>query len=405
MDTKMIYKTFRVDVRGVNTDEGTVDVLIPMSTGSIDRDDEIIKPSAWKKSLPKFKKRAILLSSHDYHDLRKQIGEFTQLKLTDEGLFAKPKYYINEGNEEADWAFNLASKNKAAYSVGFIPTAYEDGKDDKSPRRTYTEAELLEISHVVVPSNRDAMQTMMAKGIENPIICELCDEILKDIVQIICPYCGGEKVEPKPELGKTVWQCLECGKTFDTTTKPEESDEFIRIPNPQDTKNHDDHKIRTIKIDDEKGITALYCVDCKVVKTYVFAKDKGWTMAKAKKWVEDHSKNFMVIEIELDGEKIADKVLEIDELAKEAKIELDKPISQEELKDEIDYLKDSIEDVGMADETKKAALELVETIKRLAGNDIPDDIKEEDDEMKLEQILEIVRCTVSDVIAKAQGKV
>ena len=96
MDT--IYKTFRAEVKAVNTGTGEIDMLIPMSTASMDRDGESIDPMGWKKSLPGFKQRPVLVSSHDYKDLRKQIGEFTELKVSAEGLFAKPKYYINEGN-------------------------------------------------------------------------------------------------------------------------------------------------------------------------------------------------------------------------------------------------------------------------------------------------------------------
>ena len=189
-----IYKTFRIEVKGADPESGEVDMLIPMSTASIDRDGESIDPMGWKKSLPAFKKRPVLLSSHDYHDLRKQIGEFTQIKVTPEGLFAKPKYYINEGNDEADWAFNLASKGVAAYSVGFMPVKWVDGDGEKEPRRTYTEQELLEISHVVVPSNRDAIMGMRAKSAD-PIITNLIDEIVDaDIVDLTNEKTGQESI-------------------------------------------------------------------------------------------------------------------------------------------------------------------------------------------------------------------
>jgi len=186
----IIYKTFRVDVKAVNEETGEVDMLIPMSTASIDRDGESIDPMGWKKSLPSFKKRPVLLSSHDYRDLRKQIGEFTQIKVNADGLFAKPKYYINEGNEEADWAFKLASKGVAAYSVGFMPIKWEDGDGGKEPRRTYIEQELLEISHVVVPSNRDAIQSLRSTNTD-PVIKGLLDEVEKELPET--------KEEPKIE--------------------------------------------------------------------------------------------------------------------------------------------------------------------------------------------------------------
>jgi len=376
---KIVYKTFRTEVKEIDEENGIVDMLIPMSTASTDRDGEVIEPNAWKKSLPAFRKRPVLLSSHDYRDLRKQIGEFVKLKITDEGLFAQPKYYINEGNEEADWAFKLASKNKAAYSVGFIPKIWEDGDGDKSPRRTYKENELLEISHVVVPSNRDAIQGLMAKGINDPIVKEIATELLGDSELI---------------------------------TKPEETDETIRIPVPGEEGKHSGHRIRTITIDDKKGIKALYCGECKKIITYLFDKDK-WTMERARAWVREHKSEGFV--------------------------------SQKEIIDELDYIIRLIESEGLNEEALEDGWKLVREIMRLSGSDIPVDIEEkvgavlntknrnrlndirrlaqevldsaeekpkpdEDEEkpkseLTQDEIVAIVKETVKDIIEKAQGRV
>ncbi len=298
----MIYKTFRVDVKAVNEETGEVDMLIPMSTASIDRDGESINPLGWKKSLPAFKKRPVLLSSHDYKDLRKQIGEFTQIKVNEDGLFAKPKYYINEGNDEADWAFKLASKGVAAYSVGFIPIKWTDGdfseEDGKTvkPRRTYEEQELLEISHVVVPSNRDAIQSLRATNTD-PVIKGLLDDVEKS----------------------------------DLITKPEETDELIRIP------VRTCEVTATIDISKKEGISALYCGKEKQVRTYLFRKDKGWDMEKAKAWVKEH-----------EGKSANE-------------------ISQEQIIDEIDYLMIMIDKEGL---NEKATESLKELIKRIPADDI-----------------------------------
>ena len=332
--SNIIYKTFRVDVKAVNEETGEVDMLIPMSTASIDRDGETINPMGWKKSLPAFKKRPVLLSSHDYKDLRKQIGEFTQIKITPEGLFAKPKYYINEGNEEADWAFKLASKGVAAYSVGFIPIKWTDGdfseEDGKAikPRRTYEEQELLEISHVVVPSNRDAIQSLRTTNTD-PVIKGLLDEVEKELPEI------------EPEIIE------------DKITKPEETDEFIRIP------VRSCEVTATIDISKKDGISALYCGKEKQVRTYLFRKDKGWTMEKAKAWVKEH-----------EGKTAHD-------------------ISQEEIIDEIDYLIIMIDKSGLSDKAKESFKDL---IKRCPGNDIPvEDIKPKEETLTSQEILESLK--------------
>jgi HK97 family phage prohead protease len=70
---------------------------------------------------------------------------------------------------------------------------------------------------------------------------------------------------------------------------PEITSQYVRIPvaSRQAT-----DKIRTITISASKGIKALYAFNRKVILTFLFAINKGWTMEKAKKWIKDnHNKN------------------------------------------------------------------------------------------------------------------
>ena len=313
---EMIFRTFRTEVKEVDDKEGIIDMLIPMSTSKVDRHGESIDPMGWANSLSDFQKRAILISSHSYNDLRKQIGEFLQMKITKKGLFAKPKYYINQGNEEADWGFKLASKGMAAFSVGFIPVKWtDDDKADgkKKPKRTYIEQELLEISHVILPANRDAIQELQGKS-EDPIINRIINDVLeeegfieieeekakyncecikcghkltsdKHCKELKCPKCGGtmRRVE-RPGPGE------ETNMEEDVINKPEDTDDSIRIPVKGEEGKHKGHKIRWMTVSIKEGIRGIYCIDCKKIITYVFDKKKGWTMEKAKKWMTEHGK-------------------------------------------------------------------------------------------------------------------
>jgi len=63
---------------------------------------------------------------------------------------------------------------------------------------------------------------------------------------------------------------------------PEETDKYIRIPVVECDIT------ATIDISKDEGIKALYCGKEKKVATYLFLKEKGWTMEKAKKWVKEH---------------------------------------------------------------------------------------------------------------------
>ena len=68
--------------------------------------------------------------------------------------------------------------------------------------------------------------------------------------------------------------------------KPEETDDFIRIP------VRDCKVTATITISEKEGITALYCGKIKKIRTYIFSKKAPyrWTMKKALAWVKEHGK-------------------------------------------------------------------------------------------------------------------
>lgn len=65
---------------------------------------------------------------------------------------------------------------------------------------------------------------------------------------------------------------------------PEVLTNTIRIPV---STGHEGHKLRTIDIEASQGISALYCVDDKAIKTYIFDKQK-WTIETAQKWADSH---------------------------------------------------------------------------------------------------------------------
>ncbi len=283
MSDKM-FKTFRAEVRGVDKEDGVLDMFIPVSSMSMDRDGEIVEATAFKKTLKRFMEHPVLVSSHDYRDLTKQIGEWDKLKITENGLEGRPRYYVNQGNEEADWAYNLASKGRAAFSIGFIPKEWEDGDGEKTAKRTYKEVELLEISQVIIPSNREAIMGLRSKSAD-PIIKELCDVVEKDLPVV---------------------------------TKPEETGAMYRMPVPGEEGKHADHKIRTIDVSKEKGIKALYCIDDKKIITYMFDKEKWDSMKECQDWVKDHMGKREVSQVEIRDElDYIDSIIQQHGLSKE----------------------------------------------------------------------------------------
>jgi hypothetical protein len=74
---------------------------------------------------------------------------------------------------------------------------------------------------------------------------------------------------------------------------PEETEDFIHIP-VKDKNSFEEGSYRTINISAAKGIKAVIGKikgeSSTTVQKYLFAKAKGWTMSKAKKWIKDHKK-------------------------------------------------------------------------------------------------------------------
>jgi len=236
---EMIRKVLDCEVKRLG--ERTFEFIA--STGGIDRDGEVILPTAW--DLKNFKKNPVIMYGHDYRGL--PIGKAPKVWVDDGGLKNTVEFPPEGTYEFADIVRRLVENGYLkAESVGFIPREWNDGDGEKEPRRTYTKAELLEISIVPVPANPDALVAARDAGVITT-------------------------------------------KEFEAITKPETTENYHRVPVPGEEGKHDGHKIRTITISDEKGIKALYCVDCKKNITYLFDKDK-WTMEEAEQWVRDHAK-------------------------------------------------------------------------------------------------------------------
>ena len=178
-----IYKHFPIKIREVDAEKGVVEAVV--SSEEVDRYNEVIRASAYKKRLKNFLKHPVLLSSHKYSDLRSQIGIWEKVWVEDNQLVGRAKYFINVGNDEADWGFFLAKNGVAAYSVGFIPYDYEqneydaeDVREGKKPSRIYTDVELLEISQVLVPANPTALQRSIDEGEDEEFLKEYSKEVL-----------------------------------------------------------------------------------------------------------------------------------------------------------------------------------------------------------------------------------
>jgi len=152
-------KYFFAQVKAVNDAERTLDAIA--STSDLDRDKDIILPSAFAETLGSFKTNPVILACHQH---RLQTGSSPvigsaipeSIKIDDARLFFTMRFATTALGEEY-WQL-YRDRHMRAFSVGFIPIEWKDEKDEHLGYiRTYTKIELLEISAVPVPSNRAAL--------------------------------------------------------------------------------------------------------------------------------------------------------------------------------------------------------------------------------------------------------
>jgi len=146
-------------------DEQNRRVTAVVSTSDLDRFSEIIEPEAFRKRLDAFKKNPVMLASHKHDTATGRpavIGSWVQLEVTGDGLRGTCEFA--EGTEAAEEHWRLyRDRHMRAFSVGFLVhewqmREFEDPKTGKTYRaRVFTDVELMEISAVAVPANREAV--------------------------------------------------------------------------------------------------------------------------------------------------------------------------------------------------------------------------------------------------------
>ena len=247
-------KVLRAEIKDINTEKHTLTAII--STKKPDRDGDIVNPIAFKQRIKNYKEHPVLLSSHRYYDLRSQIGKANKIDISDNEVSAQFEYFIDQGNEEANWAWILAQKGIAAYSIGFMGHQFDfiKEKDEQGNERiigrNFTDIELLEVSQVLVPSNRGALQTGIATAREEAELCEMAIKSF-DSGELKMPI----ELKPKPDkdeskddfMKRCIPQLIDEGK---------EKDQAVAICNSLwDNKKKDIHYSESILGDEAEAIS------------------------------------------------------------------------------------------------------------------------------------------------------
>lgn len=133
---------------------------IVASTADMDRDGEVILPTAFKNLDAYLKTNPVVLFAHNRH--LPPIGKAVNGRITDNALGLEIVFADTELGREVKYLYENGFMN--AFSVGFIPKAHEiKTADNGSSYVVFTDVELLEVSAVPVPANAAAVMIREAR--------------------------------------------------------------------------------------------------------------------------------------------------------------------------------------------------------------------------------------------------
>jgi HK97 family phage prohead protease len=126
------------------------------STYNVDRHGERILPGAFSKTIAALKAGTQRVAVLNMHQPSQIIGGLSSAEETDEGLEVEGSIVL--GETIADRAHQLLLAKAAGLSVGFAaPTEGVNFRRDANGKKAYHDVDLMEVSVVGVPSNRQSI--------------------------------------------------------------------------------------------------------------------------------------------------------------------------------------------------------------------------------------------------------
>lgn len=179
-------KTTKALYIDVTETEGARVYTFRASTGAVDRQNEIVDQSGW--DLASYRENPVVLDSHKYESIEDVIGRCVRVEVINGVLECDIIFADTERAEIAEELVNTGFIK--AVSVGFRSL---DRNQAPNGALIHTKAELLEISLVAVPANRDSMRI---RGVE------IENEVGELSIEIVSNNGSNSEIEVKETIEK-----------------------------------------------------------------------------------------------------------------------------------------------------------------------------------------------------------
>ena len=119
--------------------------------GNVDRDNEVIVPGAFARTIPDFKTTGFLCNGHNW---KEELGTITDAKEDDRGLHITAEFYSTPDAQQVRQRLSekIARGRSAGMSIGYRVKQSER----RNGARHLLELDLMEVSVVTVPANPQA---------------------------------------------------------------------------------------------------------------------------------------------------------------------------------------------------------------------------------------------------------
>ncbi|MEM9414550.1 MAG: HK97 family phage prohead protease [Planctomycetota bacterium] len=151
----------RFKVRGVDKKRRTVTAAV--STSNRDRHGEVVMAEAVEASIPRFMENPVMLAGHEHVGVSGEpttIGHWIDMHRDGDTIIGTARFLDNDELAEKYWQRYL-QRAQRAFSIGFMGLGFKmltvDLGNGPERVRHWTELELIEISAVAVPSNRESL--------------------------------------------------------------------------------------------------------------------------------------------------------------------------------------------------------------------------------------------------------